>query len=164
MFFKKLELSPGFPEVSVEEIMAKHKYLKKLSLPVVPTLRFDKDEQTLIMTDMSCGGTKTIVDRHQPLFSNERLRIENLEQIKSTIRTIPKIAYAYGNGVYLNRDAYAVVVDHGIGDVCLLDIGILSYNLRNGASNTGLTLTLYDAQKQADRFIDTCLSIENPLK
>ena len=51
-------------EARPEQILEKYKRLKRLGLPVVPTMRISEDGSKIMMTDISNEGKKIIVDSH----------------------------------------------------------------------------------------------------
>lgn len=102
------------------QTLRNYEYLKKNHFPVVPTLRFDSETNSLLMTDVTKDGSQ-IIDRHHPL-NITPVEITNLEECKQQLRTMVKDAYAEGQGIYLGYDSYAIVVKDGIGKVMFLDI------------------------------------------
>ncbi len=110
-----------------QEVMGKYRWLKGNKLPVVPTLRIDFENNRILMTDMTDNGNKIIIDRHSPIDTS----IENMDALKEELPNIAERAFADGNGVYLNFDAYAIIVNNnGIGEICILDLGLGAYRLK----------------------------------
>lgn len=147
-----------YPEASVESVLEKYLWLKSYGLPVVPTLRVNRDSQQILMTDMTNGGRNEIIDKHNPL-AISRIPILNLGELKEELVGVAERAYNSGDGVILDRDAFAVIVDRtkNIGKVCLLDLGLGSYRLtRNELSNT--SNIIYSPKLRAKSFIGNYLN------
>ena len=125
-----------FPEASGNCILEKYNWLKiqkdnqgKRKFPVVPTLRFNPKTNSIIQTNVSLRGE--IIDKHHPLENPDKLT--NSEEIITEIARIAKESFADGEGVSLDSDAYAVIIDEkGHGEVILLDLGAFSFKLKNG--------------------------------
>lgn len=84
------------------------------------------------MSDITQEGKYVIIDKHTPL-QKSSVSINNGEALKEQLRKVAVRAFDKGNGVLLHRDAYSVVVDQeGIGQICLLDLGIGSYRVNHG--------------------------------
>lgn len=113
-----------------EEVMKKYLWLKQHGLPVVPTLRVDIENNRILMTDITEGGKKILIDKHRKRL--EKTVINNRDYLKEELLSTAERAFACGNGVFLDFDAYSIVVnEHGLGKVYLLDLGLLSERLRN---------------------------------
>lgn len=133
-FFVKYDLSNDSGSSSRPEyVLEKYKWLKERGFPVVPTLRFDKESRTLFMTDMTEGGQKLLVDWHYPLehFGLATSQISNWDEIKQEVKDIA--VRAHSEGMALNEDNYAVVLERRdggyYGHVFLIDLGFGAYFL-----------------------------------
>ncbi len=131
MFAKETKVHPKLPETQPQHVLAKHRRLKELGIPTIPTLRYDPAINKYLMTDMTQDGKNKIIDQHNPL-NRSGIIIKNLDEVKKEIREVAIKAYNSGNGLFLNSDAYSVVVDeNGFGKVCVLDLGAGAYELKN---------------------------------
>lgn len=116
-------------DVSVAYVVEKYRWLKKKGLPVVPTLRYDSKTNSLLMTDLTEGGKKIVVDRHHPLieYGIAPDQISNWMEIRQNVDQIAVQACDGGEGMRLSYDNYAVVLEKKDSDyegkVFLVDIG-----------------------------------------
>lgn len=153
MFLKTLgNTDVPWDSYSPEDTIEKYYWLKKHGLPVPPTMRLDQKLGQFIMTDLTQGGKYHIIDKHRGPIKGS---IKNSEDVENQIREIARQAYANGNGVYLDYDAYTIVIDDlGIGKAFVVDIGLCSHRIFAGSSKKGNKVTLSSAQNQAEWFIN----------
>ena len=146
----------NFSEAHPSEVLEKHHRLRCLGLPVVPTIRYDPSCVCYLMTDVTEGGTYDVVDSNNPLRMHSG-RIKNIRDLMQETVQVAETAYYYGNGVFLDSDAYAVLVNRqtGVGFLSLLDIFTNSYLLSGGETQhrSGI-LTLRCAKDNAIAFND----------
>lgn len=146
-------------DLPIEGILEKYNWLKGKGLPVVPTLRYNKKDNTLLMTDMSRGGEIILVDRHHPLkmFGIGAEQIANWEALKVDVEKIAAVAYDNGNGMELDDDNYMIALDKTDadyqGDVHLVDIGYGANFLKDIAPRRRSGATLEENLKWARVFI-----------
>ncbi|CAN5314418.1 hypothetical protein BH10PAT1_BH10PAT1_1320 [soil metagenome] len=108
-------------EIDVQSVLSKHKLLQDKGFPVVPTLRIDKKNKRILMTDVTEGGGKEIYDLHDyeksvPRFINSGQLVEDVNRIGNE---------AFVQGVILSVSAYSIIYDRvkHEGKVMLLDLG-----------------------------------------
>ena len=125
-------------EIKPENIVKKHRWLKQRGFPVVPTLRYDETTNTLIMTDLTSGGEKLVVDRHKDLPSCgvTAEQIENWKEIEREARSLA--AKVFSGGMAFNKDNYALVLEKS-GDrykakIYFVDLGYGAYIIADGTS------------------------------
>ena len=168
-FLKSLYSRNASDERSATAILEKHKWLKEHGLPVVPTLRYNPEKNVLLMTDMTRGGEKVIIDKHVGLeesgISPDEIR--NYKELKRRILGIAKKAYAGGNGIFLDSDAYAVFIDAQPGkdglrgaEVGLVDIAALTKKLVEIPRDSRAYFSEGEALARAGGFYNECLTIE----
>lgn len=143
------------PAMYGENVLIKHRWLKEHGFPVVPTLRYDPERKIFLMTDVTLGGIKRIIDKHHPIHWTDKLA-PYIKTFRGVAKGIAQDAYADGNGVFLSSDSYAILVDHlERGELCLLDIGLNSYPISNHKDiigNTDRRFSVTDAINNVDTF------------
>lgn len=132
MITKEICVLSNLPETRYSEIKKKYSYLKKRGLPVVPTFRINREQDTLLMSDVTESGKFILIDKHFPISNLDKV-VLNIEELRIQIRKIAIKAFNDGNGVVLGSDSYSLVYDPAtkIARVVLLDIGRGSYVVGN---------------------------------
>lgn len=148
------------PHISAEGVMKKYLWLKGKNLPVVPTLRYDRKTNTLLMTEMSEGGKKLLIDRHHPL-STYGVRVEqisNWSDLTNAVADLATRAYDNGDGMELDNDNYMIVLDKVkggyLGRVCLVDIVYGANFLKDLKLSDRKRATFDENLKSTDVFIN----------
>ncbi len=115
MFLKNL-----YRGLDIDTAFETYRRLKKNGLPVVPTLRIDREARKILMTDVTENGRKKVIDVHNPEYPPGFV---NAEELKRTVFDLNNRAFE--NGVLLNETACAIVVDpkDNIGKIMILDLG-----------------------------------------
>ena len=132
-------------ESNVDEVLIKYLALKKAGLPVVPFLRCDKENNFILMPDMTDNGRLEIFDKHLPRPYD--FEIKNIKSIKEEALQVANLAF--DKNIFLGQDAYAIIADEQthMGKLCLLDIG------RNTQFVNG-NYSKVEAAAQVQMFID----------
>ena len=146
-------------DASIGKVMDKYHWLKGRGLPVVPTLRYDKKNNTLLMTELSEGGKKILVDRHHPLsnYGIKTRQIKNWGELKRQVGEIAAAAYDRGKGMELSSDNYMLILDKTtrgyVGNICLVDIVYGANFLTDLAPDQLARATFEQNGKSAEEFI-----------
>jgi hypothetical protein len=145
---KELDSENHHYESDIDQVLKKYLSLKKIGLPVVPFLRCDRQNNFILMSDMTNNGMSEVIDKHYPRPYN--FEITNIESIKKEVFEISNLAF--DKNIFLYQDAYAVVVDNQthIGKTCLIDIGRNTEFIRESYSRE-------EANQQVEMFIDFVL-------
>ncbi|MCR4329274.1 MAG: hypothetical protein NUV65_01875 [Candidatus Roizmanbacteria bacterium] len=131
---KKLRTFPEHPEAMPDEIVVKHRILQMLGVPVCRNMWHDGNGM-VVMTDVRRGGLYGVASKHAPLqvYTPEQLDLASFSYHDLAIK-----AYAEGSGVFLNHDAYTllVVLNEPVESpsryrAVMLDIGIGTHCVRN---------------------------------
>jgi len=121
----------NFPGVRGESVLEKYKKLKEADLPVVPKLMVSKDERQILMTDMTYGNNKIMIDKEKLIHIRNGVLLKSdyfscLQNGKEIIGEIYKISKkALEAGVLLHYDAYSILLDKETKNVSinLIDLG-----------------------------------------
>jgi hypothetical protein len=164
MFVKELRKQDllTFQEARWGHMHDKYWWLRRNGFPVPKTFRYDKQNERLLVSDITENGKYTIVDTHTPL-AERGIKLGNRDKVESQVRKIALGAYGEGNGVFLYHDAYTVLVDkNGMGKVCLSDFGRQSYELEKNSIVPGNYNKREEiALQEADIFIGLSLYESN---
>lgn len=115
--------------LDIKKVMARYHWLKKRRFPVLDTFRYSSKTNTLLMTELSRGGTRILIDRHHPLaeFGITPSQIKNWGNLKDEVERIAEGAYDKGEGLELDEDNYLIALDKSgneyRGELRLVDIG-----------------------------------------
>lgn len=142
-----------FPEASFKAIAQKWRALKSAKLPVPSTLRTNSKESMYFTSDVTRGGVLEVVDKHRDC-GQLGMRLANLTDVRTDL--IKVATRAIEAGVFLHRDAFAVVVDPvtRIGEPVLLDFSARTKLLpENGLPQNALRNALIEV----DEFYYPCL-------
>jgi hypothetical protein len=152
MITKEICVLSNLPETRYLELKKKYSYLKKRGLPVVPTFRINREQDTLLMSDVTESGKFILIDKHFPL-SKFNKKIVNIRELHAQIRIIAIKAFNDGNGVVLGSDSYSIVFDPttNTARVILLDIGrgtyiVSSYRARGRSHSISEELASQNAE------------------
>lgn len=160
---EKVKEGRQYPESEVGMQQQKWRRLKDLGIPVVNTFRIDKEKQIILMTDVTENGSKHYFNADKPISKKFR-KIVNKDDIIQQVKEIAVRSYNNGSGLYLEVDAYALVIDEdGQATVMIVDVGQGSVLLKDGKEeNTETPYSLEESQGAAELFLDTVLREATP--
>lgn len=163
MYVKGIIMPDKTKQTDGHSIYRKWRWLKDHNQPVLTTIRVNEEGDAVLMSDATEGGKYVIIDKHTDPTVRANTKINNLEEVKSQVRMVARECYAGGNGIFLDKESYAVQVDeHGQAHVMLIDLGALAYQLSEGrAISEGSLFRLSEAQHEAEQFIEEYLTSFN---
>lgn len=122
-------------------------------------MRYSPDLNAILISDLTNEGQNIIVDKYNKRPTSEYLI--NRDQVHEQVLYIAERAYNNGDEIFLNFDAYCIVItSNNRGKVYLLDIGCRTHIIEQGHAYGSLLekrITFEKQLRQANDFIDRVL-------